>query len=284
MASTVWKGQLTFGLVTFPVRLIRAARKERIPMKYVSRAEPAEPEPESEAEAAPSAPVAPVRQAYVPEGESAPVGAGELDRGYEVAPDEFVVVRNEELKKLRLPTSPDLQILRAVKMEEIDPVFLETSYYAHPGKGGEGPYALFYEALKDTEYAALGQLAMHGRQHVLVVRAGAKGLIAHTMFYVNEVRGADEYETETAKVNPKELDLAKRLVDAIAGEFQAEEFTDTYRDQLRALIESKSPVPKKEVEERKAPGKVVDLMDALRRSLEDVKPKAAPAARKRKAS
>jgi DNA end-binding protein Ku len=296
MASTIWKGPITFGLVSFPVRLQKAARRERIALRYVSGANPTradtEPDiagtgetPESETEnavanrAGHSAPdesqgdVSPVRQGYYSQGHSEPSSAADLQRGYEVAPDKFVVVRPEELKRLRKATSPDMQILRSVKMQEIDPVFLETSYYVIPGPGGEHAYGLFYKALTETKLAALEQVAMHGREHIIILRAGAKGLVAHTMFYVNEVRGGEEYVTDTADVTSKELDLAKKYIEALVEPFQPEEFTDSYREQLQALIASKE-VPQPAVEtanSQKARGKAVDIMDALRKSLETAK-------------
>jgi DNA end-binding protein Ku len=292
MASTIWKGQLTFGLVSFPVRLQKAARRERIALKYVKEtradaaedSEPAEQEEEHQesknttfaggrSEPGPAeaqGQIVPVRQGYFSEGQREPSTTADLQRGYEVAPDKFVVVRPEELKSLRKATSPDMQILRSIKMQEIDPVFLETSYYVIPGAGGEKPYGLFYRALTETKLAALAQVAMHGREHVIVLRAGGKGLIAHTMFYVNEVRGAEEYATETTGVVGKELDLAKKYIEALMEPFKPEEFTDGYREQLQALIASKE-VPQAAAETaqpKKATGKVVDIMDALRKSLE----------------
>ena len=286
MASTIWKGPITFGLVSFPVRLQKAARKERVALRYVTGPETDTVETEEESEgkgqklvtngAGESVPygskgeVIPVRQGYLSEGQREPSTAAELQHGYEVAPDKFVVVRPEELKGLRKATSPDMQILRSVKMQEIDPVFLETSYYVIPGPGGEHAYALFYRALTETKLAALAQIAMHGREHIIVLRAGGKGLIAHTMFYVNEVRSGEEYVPEAANVSTKELDLAKKYIEALVEPFRPEEFTDTYREQLQALIASKE-VPQAAADtatSKKVTSKVVDIMDALRKSLE----------------
>ena len=296
MANTVWKGQLTFGLVSFPVRLVRAARKERIPLRYVREVGPLESQgegtnalsppsrtrawTESEEDESPviddrpaATLVAPVRQAYVADEDDKSMGARELQRGYEVAPGQFAVVRSEELRQLRQPTSSAMEILRSVRMNEIDPVFLETSYYVVPGNGGEHSYGLFYRALKQSGYAALAEVGMHGRQHVVVIRPGAKGLIAHTMYYVNEVRGNEEHATEAKDVAPKELDLAARFVEAIAAAFRPEEFTDRYREQLESLIASKEAVPTRGMQQPSPPatGKVVDIMEALRKSLEAVK-------------
>jgi DNA end-binding protein Ku len=294
MAITVWKGQLTFGLVSVPVRLVRAARKDRIPLRYVQEVDTS---PTKEEFGAPSVPsrapeasepvgpadddrnapaerfikssVVPVRRAYIAADEAEPVASRLLPRGYEVTPSQFAVVHSQELRRLRQPTSPAMEILRSVRMEEIDPVFLETSYYVLPGDGSAHSYGLFYRALKESGYAALAEVGMHGRQHVVVLRPGAKGLIAHTMYYVNEVRGADEYATEIKHVAPKELDLAKRFVEAIAAPFQPEEFTDRYREQLESLIASVASHAGREMPPPAA-GKVIDIMDALRESLEKV--------------
>jgi DNA end-binding protein Ku len=137
--------------------------------------------------------VVPVRQAYVADEEDKSLAARELQPGYEVAPGQFAVVRSEELWQRRQPTSAAMEILRSVRMNEIDSVFLETSYYVVPGNGGEHSYGLFYRALKESGYAALAEVAMHGRQDVVVIRPGATGLIAHTMYYVNE--GAETKST-----------------------------------------------------------------------------------------
>jgi DNA end-binding protein Ku len=295
MASTIWKGQLTFGLVSFPVRLQKAARRARIALKYVretrlgateesesdeAQEEREEPNKTPPADAAHTfgtfeaqGGITQVRQGYFSEGQREPSSTADLQRGYEVAPNKFLVVRPEELKSLRKATSPDMQILRSVKMQDIDPVFLETSYYVVPGPGGEKPYGLFYRALTETQLAALAQVAMYGREHVIVLRAGGKGLIAHTMFYVNEVRGGEEYAAETADVVGKELDLAKKYIEALMEPFRPEEFTDGYREQLQALIASKEfPLAAVEAAPRtKATGEVVDIMDALRKSLETAK-------------
>jgi DNA end-binding protein Ku len=275
VASTVWKGQLTFGLVTFAVRLVRAARKERIPLRYVRRAQA--PEPRDDDENTPDiestdAVVAPLRQTYTAADDEQPVSAGQFERGYEVAPGQFAVVRREELQRLRQTTSSEMQIVRSVRMDEIDPVFLETSYYVHPGNGAEHSYTLFYRALQESGYAALAEVAMHGRQHAIVIRSGPRGLIAHTMYYANEVRQGEEHAT-SADVPAKELVLARKFVEAIAAPFSPEEFTDRYREQLEALIASKETLASRVAEKAVPPpsAKVIDIMDALQKSLERVR-------------
>jgi DNA end-binding protein Ku len=194
--------------------------------------------------------------------------------GYKVAPEQFVVVEKEEIRRLRLPTSSTMEILRTVHLDEIDPVYFETSYYVVPDKGGDRAYALLFQALRQTEYVAVSHVAMHGREHILIVRPGRKGLLAHTMYYQDEVRANSEYETNTSDVTRKEVDLATKFVEAIAGPFAPEEFKDTYREELQKIISGKQ---KREEIALTNPtvsattGAVVDIMDALRKSLERVR-------------
>ena len=291
MASTVWRGQLTFGLVSFPVRLHIAARRQRVRMHYVRRTpsqataleheaetppgeEPAEVAESDENAGAAPAPVARVKQEFLTAADERPVPRQELLRGYEVAPEQYVTFSNEELRSLRPATSPDMQILRSVRLSEIDPVYFETSYYVVPDKGGERAYALLFAALQRTDYVAIAKVAMHGREHVIVVRPGRRGLLAHTMFYNDEIRAGTEFQTNISDVAPKELELAKTFVDAIAGPFAPEEFKDAYREQVQNLISSK--VERRQVAAstpamRPAHAPVVNILDALKKSLETTK-------------
>ena len=301
MASTVWRGHLTFGLVSFPVRLHIAARRERVRMHYVHRSQPeAEelkevPEPEqkpgsrgerakasetnfrpNEAKAPdlPVAQVARLRQEFIAPKDERTVPRQEVLKGYEVAPERYVTFTNEELRQLRPATSPDMQILRSVRLADIDPVFFETSYYVVPEGGGERAYALLYAALQQSQLVALAKVAMHGREHIMVVRPGRKGLLAHTMYYNDEIRAGNEFQINTSDVAPKELELAKSFVEAIAGPFSPEEFKDSYRENIQSLI-SKKVEGKQVAESSPAPetaaAPVVNILDALKKSLEIAK-------------
>jgi DNA end-binding protein Ku len=185
-----------------------------------------------------------------------------------------VTFSNEELGKLRPTTSPDMQILRSVRLPEIDPVYFETSYYVMPDKGGERAYALLFAALEKTQYVAIAKVAMHGREHILVVRPGHKGLLAHTMFYNDEIRAGNEFQTDTSEVTAKELELATKFVEAISGPFAPEEFKDTYREQVQNLISRKienKQVAVSATATPRAAAPVVNILDALKRSLENAK-------------
>jgi len=298
MPSIVWKGQLTFGLVSIPVKLYRASRRERVRMHYVHRPEvsyeaPAEPEtvvsempvrsierapqrleafapraePEREAVPEPPPPITRVHQSLMTSAEQ-PVARGEILRGYEIEPDQYVVFDREELNRLQRKTSATMEIVRSVKLSEIDPVFFETSYYVVPDRGGEKAYAILFEALRHTGHVALARVGMYGREHVVIVRPGKHGMLAHTMFYVDEIRSESEYRTDSAAVGAKELELAKTFLEALEAPFAPEEFKDEYRAELEAMIAKKAaqaaPAASKPAPAAKP---VVDILEALKKSI-----------------
>jgi len=289
MPSIVWKGQLTFGLVSIPVKLYRAARRERVPLHYVHRAPapdespepddtsepdlPAGPAPPQTASRQPrdeseSAPVSRVRQSLVPIGGQQPIARSEVLRGYEAEPDRYVVFDPQELKALRRRTSPTMEIVRSVRLAEIDPVFFETSYYVVPDRGGEKAYAILFTAFERTERVALARVGMHGREHVVIIRAGKHGMLAHTMFYTDEIRFENEYRTDVDSVGAKEAEMAQSFLEALAAPFAPEEFKDVYREELRAMIAAKtihagiSPAPPEPA--AKLP---IDILEALKKSI-----------------
>src|SRR5262249_16373827 len=150
---------------------------------------------------------------------------------------------------------------------EVDPVYFETSYYVIPETAGRRPYALLFESLSKSGLVAVAQMAMHNREHVVIIRPGRRGIILHTMFYDNEIRRNDEYPAETSDINQKELDAALLLIRALEGPFTPEKYRDTYGEKLQELLQSKiggqevvTPMPP-----ARAP--VVDILDALKKSL-----------------
>jgi DNA end-binding protein Ku len=298
MASTVWKGHLSFGLVSIPMRLYRAARADKISFRQLHRTAPTkDPEPEPDAlpieatplrssrrgdieniheverEVSPMTPpqpfVAPIRSTPTSADTAQPIPRAEIVKGYEYQPEQYVLVSDDELQRITPRTSSDIQILEFVHLREIDPVYFETSYYVAPDRAGEKPYSLLYAALQKTGYVALAQIAMHRREHVAVIRAGDHGILMHTMFYANEVRKEQEFKADEALVADKELDLAVKLIEALAAKFEPEKFRDKYREQVEALIAAK--IQGREVvsgDSRPAPAApVVDIMEALKKSL-----------------
>jgi len=260
MASTVWKGHLTFGLVSFPVKLYSAARSESISFNQLHKADNSR-----------------VRQVLYCAAEDKPIPRTEIVKGYEYEKDRYVVIEDEEIKKVAPQTAKVMEIQEFVKADAVDPIYLETSYYMAPDEAGEKPYALLFDALKKSGYMGIAKVTMHNREHVVILRPGANGVLLHTMYFSHEIRKVDEFRTDLSLVKEKELALAQSLVEALAAEFEPDKYKDSYRENLLQMIESKkegkeivaTPEPRQE--------KVVDILEALKASLAVAKKPAASA-------
>ena len=156
-----------------------------------------------------------------------------------------------------------------MKLSEIDPVFFETSYYVVPDRGGEKAYAILFKALRETGHVALARVGMYGREHVIIVRPGQYGILAHTMSYTDEIRFENEFRTDVQSVGPKEFELAKAFLEALEAPFAPEEFKDVYREELQAIIAKKTAQaqPAASSQAAASPGPVVDILEALKKSL-----------------
>jgi DNA end-binding protein Ku len=293
MASTVWRGFITFGLISIPVRLFRAARAERVSLRRLYRPAPKIRETDNDttsdysaegSESVEPAPeLRPVRQASIAAsaaaGSEKVVAATSIVKGFEYEKGQYVALEPEELKGLEPKTATEMAIAEFVNLAEIDPVFFETSYYVVPEEAGEKAYSLLYRALQKAGLVAIAQFAMHSREHVVIVRAGTKGLIAHTMFFSSEVRADDEYAADESAVTQKELDLAEMLVHGLAAPFEPAKYHDSYREKLEALIAQRVAGQPVQIAERpRKSAAVVDIAEALQKSLAALKKPAASAA------
>lgn len=299
MASTVWRGFITFGLISIPVRLFRAARAERVSLRRLYRvsSSPAEPEEHEEIDTAParastaaartqpSAEIEepqfePIRNAPVTRETGSILPEASVTKGFEYERDRFVSIDRDELKSIVAKTSSEMELLEFVKLAEVDPVYFETSYYVRPEESGERAYALLYRALQKTGLVAVGQFAMHGREHVFVLRPGRRGLLAHTLYYSAEVRASEEHRAEVESIKPNELELSEQLIHSLANSFEPEKYKDRYRERLEALIAAKvegRPVARAEPEKQRK--QVVDITEALKQSLARLKKPPASEAR-----
>src|SRR5580704_6260900 len=258
MASTVWKGHLTFGLVSFPVRLYSAARGESISFNQLHKTDGSR-----------------IKQMIYCAAEDKPIPRSEIVKGYEYEKDRYVVIEDEEIKKVAPATAKVMEIQEFVKSDQVDPIFLETSYYMAPDEAGEKPYALLFDALRKTGYVGVAKIAMHNREHVVILRPGHQGVLMHTMYYSHEIRKIDEFRTDLSLVKEKELALATSLSEALAGEFEPEKYHDDYRDNLLKMIEAKKAGQEVVATPEPQQGKVVDILEALKASLAMAKKPAA---------
>jgi DNA end-binding protein Ku len=250
MAATVWKGYISFGLVSFPVRLFSAARAEAVHFHMLHKKDQSR-----------------VKEVFYCAQENKPIERSEIEKGYEVSKGEYVVVDDEELKKIAPATATTMEVLQFVASDAVDPIYFESSYYVAAEDKTAKPYVLFLAALTDTKQDAIAKIAMHNREHVVLIRPSNGGLVLHTLYYQDELHKANRSEAPKAKYTAKELELAKSLVKNLTAPFKPQEFKDEYRENVERLIEQKRKGQKVTVVKQPRQAPVVDLMEALKRSL-----------------
>ena len=210
MATSVWKGQISFGMVSFPVKLCAAARRQSVRFHQLH----------------PCGCPSHIKQVLYCRAEDKPVPRTELVKGFEYDRDRYVVVEDHELQRLAPPSSRVMEVREFVPAAELDPVYLDASYYVAPQNGGEKPYALLIEALRRSAYVALAQWTLQHREHLVVLRPGRFGLLAHTVFYREEVGAIEEFRIDTGQLSARELELAQLLVNALAAPFDPGKYQD----------------------------------------------------------
>jgi DNA end-binding protein Ku len=264
MAAIVWKGYISFGLVSFPVRLFTAGRAESVHFHMLHRKD-----------------LSRVKEVWYCAAENKPIERSDIVKGYETSKDEYVVVDEKELEEIAPKTASTMEIVQFVGESEVDPIYFEHSYYVAPGEDVTKPYALFSKALQESGHDAIAKVAMHGREHMVLIRATEDGLLLHTLFYPNELHESHKQKTPAkAAATKKEIDLATQLIKQLSAPFKPEEFHDTYRENVEKLIEQKAKGERitKQPKERRAP--VIDLMEALKKSLKSGSTARKPAAKR----
>jgi DNA end-binding protein Ku len=254
MASTVWKGYISFGMVSVPIRLYAAARESHISFHQIHQVCGSRIK----------------QQLFCPICERV-VERSELTKGYPLDKDTNVLVTTDELKTLEANSSEVMEIVQFIKLTDVDPIYYQTSYYTVPEDPGRRAYALMLQGMQQLNLAAVAKITMHQREQLVLVRPYHKGLVLHTVYYPAEVREVSEYGRDEQMILQKqEIDLAEQFMKQLTGEFQPENFKDEYEERVMKLIESKGAgvtqpagaMPRK----RLAP--VINLMDALKKSIE----------------
>src|SRR6202451_4735542 len=212
MAATVWKGYISFGLVSFPVRLFAAARPETVHFHMLHKKDQSR-----------------VKEVWYCAEENKPIERSEIEKGYEISKGEYVVVEDQELKEIAPPTATTMDVLQFVGNNEVDPIYFESSYYVAAEDKTAKPYVLFMAALTDTGQNAIAKIAMHNREHVVLIRPSEGSLVLHRLYYPDELHKTNRSEVPKAKYTAKELELAKSLVNHLTAPFKPHEFKDTYR-------------------------------------------------------
>jgi DNA end-binding protein Ku len=249
---------ISFGLVSIPVKLFSATEASKaISFNLLHKACGSR-----------------LRQQYFCVKEDVAVGREDMVKGYEFAKDQYVIFTPEELKQMEEVGTHMAEITEFVPLAAIDPVYFDKAYYLAPDKGGAKPYALLASALRETKRCALGRWAARGKQYIVMLRPVEDGLVMQQLLYAGEVRPMKELEIPKTDVKPAELKLAQQLIEAQSSEtFDPSLYTDQVKSRIEAAIEKK--VEGQEITLADAPeagAQVIDLMDALRASLEKKTP------------
>jgi DNA end-binding protein Ku len=247
---------ISFGLVAIPVKLYSATvSSERISFNLLRQKDGSR-----------------VKQQYIAVNDGKPVERSEMVKGYEFAKDQYVMFSPEELKALEDTTTHAIDIGQFVPLDSVDPVYFDGTYYLAPDKGGAKPYTLLATALRKANQCAVGRWISRGKEHIVIIRALADGLAMHQLYFKAEVRDLKDLGVEAAPVSEPELKLARQLIDQLgAKRFDPNEYVDEHRARIEAAIQRK--VDGKEVSLAEGPvatksGNVIDLMDALRASID----------------
>ena len=256
MPRSLWKGAVSFGLVTIPIKLYTATEEKDVSFNMLHKKDHAR-----------------IRFQRMCTEEDVPVENSEIVKGYEIAPDNYVVMEDEDFKKVPVNSTRAIEITDFVPAEQIDPIYYQKTYYLEPDKVGAKPFALLREVLKDSRLVAVAKVSLRQKEQICTLRVYGDAIAMETMFYPDEIRSVEDLEVPgKVDIGDKEMKMAKSLVDMLTGDFEPEKYHDNYREALIELIERKS-----EGEEIKRPapvaGKVTDLMEALRASVEAARSK-----------
>jgi DNA end-binding protein Ku len=260
MPRAMWTGAISFGMVSVPVKLYSALNRKSVRFHQLSGKTGVR-----------------IAQKRVDPQSGEEVAYEDVVKGFEIAPDRYVVIEPGELETLQPKKTKTIEIEDFVELSEIDPVFYDHPYYLAPGPGGAKPYRLLLEAMRETGKVAIARVVIRSKEQLVALRPMGDVLGMATMIFADEIlppeRLEEIAEAHEVKTTKRELDIAKQLVDSLAGEFEPGRYSDTYRAEVLALIERKAQGEEIAVqpaaEEVAAPAP--DLMSALKASLDAVR-------------
>jgi DNA end-binding protein Ku len=259
MPRAIWSGAISFGLVSVPVKLYSAVSRKTVRFHQLHAADGVR-----------------IAQKRVCPADGEEVAYDDIVKGYEIAPDRYVVIEPGELEALDPKRTHTIEIEDFVSLAEIDPIYYDHPYYLVPGAGGAKPYRLLVDAMRDTGRVAIARVVIRSKEQLVALRPMGEVLAMATMVFDDEIVPADhldELPDEDIKTTARELEIARQLVESLAGDFEPARYRDTYREEVLALIERKAAgeeIAVQPAREEVAP-EVPDLMSALQASLEEVR-------------
>jgi DNA end-binding protein Ku len=266
---TIWNGSISFGLVNIPIGLALATQRSDVAFRTLHR------------ECG-----TPIKQKRWCPHHEREVEPEELVKGWEVAKGEFVIVEESDLESVALTRSQSIDILRFVKLADVDPVYFDRTYYLAPASADAArrPYVLLLRAMQETGMAAVGKFVLWGKENLCLIRAQGETLAMETLFFADDVRNKAEIEeaVEATEVRKAELQLAEQVIESLVGEWKPEDFENEYRRDLKAMLDAKLAGEQISRPEPVAETPVIDLMEALRRSVAETQGRKSGAAAPKK--
>lgn len=257
MPQSIWKGAISFGLVSIPVRLFSATEEKDISFRQVHREDGGR-----------------IRYKRVCSVDGEEVPYSDIAKGYELPDGEMVILDDDDFANLPISTSRAVEVLSFVPAEQIDAVQVGKPYYCDPTGGDTKPYVLLRDALAKADRVAVVKVALRQRERLAMLRPRDGVLVLQTLLWPDEVRSPNlDVASDDVTVRPQELAMAESYIAALSGDFDPSEFSDDYREALEEVIAAKAEghEVRAPAEEPRAPGQVVDLMEALRRSVAEAK-------------
>lgn len=265
MARAIWTGTISFGLVTVPVRMYSAVSRKTVRFHQLNAKTGVR-----------------ISQRRVDSSTGDEVAYEDIVKGYEISPDTYVIIEPDELEALDPAKTKTIDIEDFVEASEIDPIFYDHPYYLAPAAGGAKPYRLLLEAMRETDKVAIAKVVIRSKENLVALRPSGDVLEMATMLFADEVvdpkRLDDLPDPKDVKTTKRELDIAKQLVESLAGGFEPSKYKDEYREEVLSLIERKAAGETIAVAPAKdeTPKEVPDLMSALQASLDAVRGKSGP--------
>jgi DNA end-binding protein Ku len=262
MPRAMWKGAISFGLVSIPVKVFPATEEKTLRFNQLHDKDHGR-----------------IKYQRVCAKCGEEVTFEHIVKGYEYEKDQYVVMEDEDFDAVPLESSRAIDIVQFVDIEEIDPIYYQKTYYLVPEETGIKAYTLLRQAMSEDGRVGIAKIAFREKEHLAALRFKDKAFVLETMFWPDEIRPAEFEELEkTVKVRPQEVQMARSLIENLTEEFNPDEFTDEYREALMDIIEKKVAGEEIEVIEAPKEEKVVDLMEALKASVEASKKKGAATA------
>jgi DNA end-binding protein Ku len=252
----IWSGVISFGLVSVPVRMFTATESKELRFHFLDKKD-----------------LAPIGYEKVRKDTGEPVASDDVVRGFEIEKGRYVPLEDEDLDRLDVELTHAIDICDFVSLDEIDPIFFRKAYYLLPQDGAEKPYRLLVRALDETGKVGIAKVVIRNKQHLACLRPYDGLLVLETMYYADEIRKPESVDGK-AEVRKAEVEMAKSLVENLSEPFKAEKYDDTYRKELLDLIRAKAKGKKLPEQQEEEEGEVVDLMAALRESVERTKKQA----------